>query len=156
MVLLKTVPPLLIHKHLVKVEVGDIQHKNKLTPYLGRKLRGVVYRYWNLIFWSQGFFRSWSPWSIIIWSYFFKWQFVPFQHRGGRKGSVFQSRRLQRFVTSVQHFNTNSLFAHFFFFKCKILFNCFPKEIHEASSCLQKNQRIKAFYKIYQTIKIQE
>jgi len=25
------------------VEVGDIQHKNKLTPYLGRKLRGVVY-----------------------------------------------------------------------------------------------------------------
>jgi len=25
------------------VEVGDIQHKNKLTPYLGRKLRGVVH-----------------------------------------------------------------------------------------------------------------
>jgi len=25
------------------VEVGDIQHKNKLTPYLGRELRGVVY-----------------------------------------------------------------------------------------------------------------
>ena len=40
----RLVHPILIHKHPVKVEVGDIQHKNKLTPYLGRKLRGVIYR----------------------------------------------------------------------------------------------------------------
>ena len=34
---------------LPQVEVGDIQHKNKLTPYLGRKLRGVVYRLKHLV-----------------------------------------------------------------------------------------------------------
>ena len=34
---------------LIQVEVGDIQHKNKLTPYLGRELRGVVYRFEPLL-----------------------------------------------------------------------------------------------------------
>ena len=38
-----------MRRKLHQVEVGDIQHKNKLTPYLGRVLRGVVYRLkqWN-------------------------------------------------------------------------------------------------------------
>ena len=39
----------ILRRKLNQVEVGDIQHKNKLTPYLGRKLRGVIYRFkeWN-------------------------------------------------------------------------------------------------------------
>ena len=39
----------ILRRKLHQVEVGDIQHKNKLTPYLGRKLRGVVHRLKNEI-----------------------------------------------------------------------------------------------------------
>ena len=47
----------ILRRKLHQVEVGDIQHKNKLTPYLGRKLRGVVYRFKK---WNYGRIGQWS------------------------------------------------------------------------------------------------
>ena len=140
---------------LIQVEVGDIQHKNKLTPYLGRELRGVVYRFKLNLFWRE--YKNiiclrvhtkilrFCPTSIFrfrnVQQVFWLRKLFFSQHSGWRKRSILQNRRLQRLVEMKS------------IWQIKATLHCidfFLKAVLVANSCFQKNPSFEALYKFCQ------